>query len=166
MKRIIRLTESDLTRIVKRVIEENDSFTFGDKVRGKLGKFFGVPETGDYEKKLATEIMNKVESGDFEIENKTDGYVGKGFTIKIVLEDGEYKVQPRKERRGVATDIYDSYTIIETPNGEKKHINAKGYTNKLIDLINPSSKSRKFDKSDYQSPMKFKPKAGSSAGLF
>ena len=165
MKKIIRLTESDLTRIVKRVIEEN-SFTFGDKVRGKLGKFFGVPETTDYEKRLADEIMDNVENGDFEIENKTDGYVGKGFTIKIDLEDGEYKVQPRKERRGVATDIYDLYTIIETPSGEKIHINAKGYTNKLIDLINTSRKSRKFDNSDFSPPMKFKPKAGSSAGLF
>jgi hypothetical protein len=163
MKKIIRLTESDLTRIIRQVIKENDSFTFGDKVRGKLGKFFGVPETTDYEKRLADEIMESVENGDFEIENKTDGYVGKGFTIKIDLEGGEYKVQLRKERRGVATDIYDLYTIIETPSGQKMHINAKEYTKKLIDLINSS---RKFDNSDFSPPMKFKPKAGSSAGLF
>ena len=37
MKKTIRLSEDDLARIVKRVIEEQ-TFTIGDKVKNKLGK--------------------------------------------------------------------------------------------------------------------------------
>jgi DNA-directed RNA polymerase beta' subunit len=36
MKKIIRLTESDLTRLVRRVINENQREEFSDKVKDKL----------------------------------------------------------------------------------------------------------------------------------
>lgn len=40
MKKVVRLTESDLVRIVKKVINEDDgAFSFGDKIKSKLGTF-------------------------------------------------------------------------------------------------------------------------------
>jgi hypothetical protein len=46
MKKIIRLTESDLTRIVKRVIKENEENLFHKKTN-ENGVFISVKETSD-----------------------------------------------------------------------------------------------------------------------
>ena len=43
MKKVVRLTESDLIKIVKKVIQEDENgFTFGDKVRPKLDHLFMI----------------------------------------------------------------------------------------------------------------------------
>jgi hypothetical protein len=51
MKKIIRLTESDLTRIVKRIIEEKDSYNYRGKFRDQ-DQWFDDKFTPDYDKDL------------------------------------------------------------------------------------------------------------------
>ncbi len=51
MKKIIRLTESDLTRIVKRIIEEKDSYNYRGKFRDQ-DQWFDDKFTSDYDKDL------------------------------------------------------------------------------------------------------------------
>lgn len=46
MKRIIKLTESDLTRIVKRVIQENSGSPIKNVIDVKTGKMVGTHEYG------------------------------------------------------------------------------------------------------------------------
>jgi len=134
MGKIIKLTESDLTRIVQRVISESEPFTFGDKMRDKLGTLVGIPQTGESEKVLAQKILDKVESGDYEKVGDTDGIVGKGKTIKINLEDGEYIVSPRKERIALTNSFMIS-TMVKTPSGDRFSIPGKGFAKKLMGLI-------------------------------
>jgi hypothetical protein len=186
MKKIIKLTESDLTRIVKRIIQENQSkiddildkisrdgyekltpkekqylkhysetgeypdddlttrksmedykgepFTFGDKVRDTLGSFVGIPKTPDSLKVLAHKILYKVENGEYEKVENTDGFYGRGKTIKVNLEDGEYIVSPRKERVAL-TNSFITSTMIKNPNGDRFMIPGKGFARKLMELI-------------------------------
>ena len=151
MKKIIRLTESDLVRLVKKVIKEQtsneveeSSFTFGDKVRGKLGKLFDIPETSDDEKRLAEDILAKVESGEYDVLDTFEGFITpKGYKIKVSLNDGDYIVKIKKERTGLEGG-HLTYTNVTTPDGEVVNIMAKGFTNKLIDLIKKGDKGKRF----------------------
>ena len=52
MKKIIRLTESDLTRIVKRVIKESDDY----KDRSMYDPYYGDDEDEDYEDNSSDEV--------------------------------------------------------------------------------------------------------------
>jgi len=142
MKRIVRLTESDMVRLVKRVIKEQmdeSAFTFGDKVKGKLGKVFGLPETTDDEKRLSEDILSAVEGGNYDV---LDTYVS-GYKLKVFLNDGEYIVVIKKERIGLEGGS-STYTNITTPDGEKVNIMAKGFTNKLIGLVKRDDKGQRF----------------------
>ena len=134
MKKVIRLTESDLTRIVQRVISESEPFTFGDKVRDTLGPLVGISRTSESEKVLARKILDKVESGEYEKVGDTDGIVGRGKTIKVNLEDGEYIVSPRKERVALSNSFITS-TMVKTPSGDRFMIPGKGFAKKLMELI-------------------------------
>jgi hypothetical protein len=150
MKKVIKLTESDLMRLVKRVIKEQNevdesSFTFGDKIKGKLGKMVGIPETTDDEMRLADDILSVVERGDYEV---LDTYTGshmrpKGHKIKVSLGDGDYIVKIAQERRNPVSGTM-TYTNVTTPDGEDINILAKGFTNKLIDLIDDSDRGKRF----------------------
>ena len=92
---------------------------------------------------IADDILDKVESGDFEFVNKTDGFVGKGFTIKVKLEDGEYRVSPKKVRLGVEGP-HTTSTYVTTPDGERIEISGKGFGSKLIKLIDDTDRSPRF----------------------
>lgn len=148
MKKIIRITESDLVGLVKRVIKEQSeveesALTFGDKIKGKLGKLVGIPETSEEEKELAEEILAKVANGDYEILESYSSFVKpKGHEIRVTLNDGDYIVKIKKEM--INMDASMTYTNITTPDGEQINILAKGYTNKLIKLIDRSDKEKKF----------------------
>jgi hypothetical protein len=78
MKKVIRLTESDLMRIVKRVIAENDSEMeegwLGDKLKGlkRFSKGYGDDE--EYEGKKG-DFMEKLEEYDNEVMENPDDYV-------------------------------------------------------------------------------------------
>jgi hypothetical protein len=133
-KKIIKLTESDLTRIVQRVISESEPFTFGDKVRDTLGPLVGISRTSESEKVLARKILNKVENGEYEKVGDTDGIFGRGKTIKVNLEDGEYIVSPRKERVALSNSFIIS-TMVKTPSGDRFMIPGKGFAKKLMELI-------------------------------
>ena len=137
MARIVRLTESDLVRLVKRVINE-DAFTFGDKVRGKIDKvLWGIEQENPDEKQLANDIYNKVESGDFEVTDSMDGFVGKGYKISVRMDDGVYLVKAQKRKISLeGPKVYS--TEITTPKGENVYIGSSGYTKKLMDLIGSS----------------------------
>jgi hypothetical protein len=142
MAKIIRLTESDLARIVKRVIEE-DSLTFGDKVRNKLGKIVGIPETTEDEERLADDILSKVESGDYEIlDDKFHGTSQGWYKIKVSLEDGNYGVKASRTSTPEGAIITD--TLVKTPDGEKIYL-PKGYTNKLIKTIKNDKGGKGFE---------------------
>jgi transcription antitermination factor NusA-like protein len=149
MKKIIRLTESDLVKLVNRVIKEQSevdesAFTFGDKVRNKLGKLVDIPETSDDEKRLAEDILAKVESGEYDVLDTFDSFeLPKGYRIKVSLNDGDYIVKIKKERVNLAGG-HLTYTNVTTPDGEKVNILAKGFTNKLIDLIKKDDKGKRF----------------------
>ena len=92
MKKVVRLTESDLMKIVKRVIQEDAGFTFGDKVKNTIKGAVGLGQTTDDEERLADDIMMAVENGDFEVV-KTHHAIGgpqyvTSHTIKLNLKDG------------------------------------------------------------------------------
>jgi hypothetical protein len=138
MKKVVRLSESDLVRLINKVINEDDAFSFGDKLRSKYNKFvWNMPENSEDEKRLAQDILDCVERGDFELVNKTDAYVGKGYTIKVNLGGEECKVLPRKERIGIE-GAYNYVTYVIPPDGEKIVIRGNGFTKKLLNLIDKS----------------------------
>ena len=151
MKKIVRLTESDLVRLVNRVIKEQShdevdesAFTFGDKVRGTLGKVFGMPETSDDKKRLAEDILNAVEHGEYDVLDMHDSYMKpRGYELRVFLNDGEYIVSVKKERINLDGGSL-TYTNVTTPNGEEVNIMAKGFTNKLIDLVKKDDKGQRF----------------------
>lgn len=78
MKKVIRLTESDLMRIVKRVIAENDSEMeegwLGDKLKGLKRFSKGYGDEGELESKR-DEFMSKLEEFDMEVMENPDEYV-------------------------------------------------------------------------------------------
>ena len=56
------------TKIVKKVIQEDENgFTFGDKVRNKIGSFFGLEDETRTFKMIGEELYKKVKNGDYEI---------------------------------------------------------------------------------------------------
>jgi hypothetical protein len=164
MAKIIRLSEADLTRIVKRVIEEQqlseDTFTFGDKVRNKLGKLVGLPERTEDDEKLADDILSKVESGEYEV---LDGYrsymIPNGYKITLSLDGEDYTVKVSKERIGIEGGAFSTTTRVIKPNGEKVNIPGKGFALKIMKLVDDSGK---FKFPDEKPRTKFKPKVGSA----
>lgn len=145
MRKVIRLTESELISLVKRVIKEDEdgAFGFGDKVRDKLGSFIGITPHTDHEKRLADDILDAVMRDDFRALDMTDSFWGRGFTIIVNLGGEDYKVSPRKET--VNLEGGSNYiTRITAPDGQKVVIGAKGFTKKLIDLISKSDNSPRF----------------------
>ena len=149
MKKILRLTEQDLVRLVKRIIKEQPSdvdesaFTFGDKVKNKLGKLVGIPERTDDEGRLADDIMNKVESGDYDMLNDTFGNGNYGYyKIKVMLHNKPYNVRVKRIEKidfpGGGTE-----TKVDTPDGHTVYL-PKGFTNKLINIIKSDDKGQRF----------------------
>lgn len=155
MKKVVRLTESEFVGLVNRIVKESSPFTFGDRVRNKLGKLVGIPETSEEEERLASEILSVVESGDYEVLDK----YGSGAKIKVNLPDGEYIVRPKKYKIGIEGGTITS-TFVEKPNGEKVEISGKGFSKKLLELIGKHPDSEKFKQPDLPK-QKFKGKVGS-----
>lgn len=149
MKKTIRLTESDLIKIVQRVIKEQETdesaFTFGDKVRNKLGKLVGIPERTDDEERLADDIMSKVESGDYNMlkDNFGDSDYG-SYKIKVILHDEPYTVIVSKYMMiGGGHPSGGAETEVVTPDGESIPF-PKGFSNKLISVIKSDDKGQRF----------------------
>jgi hypothetical protein len=142
MKKVVRLTESDLIRIVKRVIQEDGGFTFGDKVKNKLKGAIGLDNTTDDESRLADDIVSAVESGDYEILKKKHAMGGPkyvvGYKISVPLKGGDYIVEPGNSAS------FGYSTMIETPRGEKFRLEQSGFTKKLIKLIKSSDSDYGF----------------------
>lgn len=65
-KKVIRLTESDLVKIVKRVIEEEQSFS--DKLKQKMLFFRPLKLTDDRKLKLFEFVVNSIESGNYTVD--------------------------------------------------------------------------------------------------
>jgi hypothetical protein len=165
MKKTIRLTESDLINIVKRVVKEQqlseDTFTFGDKVRNKLGKLVGLPERTKNDEKLADDILSKVESGEYEVLEGYDNYrIPKGYKISLSLDGEEYIVKVSKTRKGVIEGgALSTSTQVTKPDGEKINIPGKGFAEKIMRLVDESGK---FKFPDEKPRTKFRPKVGSA----
>ena len=109
---------------------DESAFTFGDKVKNKLEKIVGVPEITDDEKRLANDILTAVENGDYDVLKKFN-YNVEGYEIKVPLSDGDYSVTAKIEYG--YTNEYSVF--ITTPDGEQVDIWAKGFTKKLVNLI-------------------------------
>ena len=147
MKKVVRLTESDLVRIVKRVINEDDgAFSFGDKIKSKLGSaLFGIKPSSDEESKLADAILSKVESGDFSVQNSDEYSNDITYDFTVTLADGDYFCTVYKNiPPGSPTSTWYYGTKVKTPDGEKIHFNEKGFANKLIRLIKNSDKVSRY----------------------
>ena len=145
MKKTIRLTESDLIKIVQRVIKEQETdesaLTFGDKVRNKLGKLVGFPERTDDEERLADDIMSKVESGDYNMLRDDFGNADWGsYKIRVILHDEPYTVIVTKY---LGLRPPGSETKVETPDGHTVYL-PKGFSNKLISAIKSDDKGDRF----------------------
>lgn len=141
MKKIVKLTESDLIHIVKRVIEEGDPFSFGDKLRGKLGKLVGIPENSEDEKALANDIMDKVNKGEYKVINTSDGIVVTRAVFSVEIMGGKYIVTANKERLD-PMHSYIYHTYVKLPNYQKVTISGKNFTQKLIDIMFKSQSFR------------------------
>lgn len=149
MKKVVRLSEQDLVRLVKRVIQEDGAFSFGDKVRNKLGTIVGTPSYTEDEARLADDIMDCVQKGEFEFVKSWDGFRGKGYSINVELHGEEYWVRPQKELIGTeGPRVYKTY--VTTPSGEIFPIQASGFTKKLMELL----KNHPDDKSIFRYPKK------------
>ena len=134
MKKVVRLTESDLIKIVKRVIQEDGGFTFGDKIKNKLKNVTGYDTITDDESRLADDIMSAVENGDYEILDRITRPEGfnkhiDGYKISVSLKDGDYIVTPLNTFR------FEYVTSVKTPSGEVFRFEQSGFAKKLIRLI-------------------------------
>jgi predicted transcriptional regulator len=88
MKKIIKLTESDLTRIVKRVIEEEKKITFTDyidEVYDELKRRFDL--TGKEIDKVIDYHSNDIEDA-FQ---QRGGYVSPKKLVSSFVKDGKLK---------------------------------------------------------------------------
>lgn len=135
MKKVVRLSEQELVRLVKRVIQEDGAFSFGDKVRNKLGTIVGIPSHTEDETRLADDIMDCVQKGEFEFVKSWDSFRGKGYSINVELHGEEYNVRPQQELIGNIDGQRIYRTYVKTQNGEISPIQASGFTKKLMELI-------------------------------
>ena len=150
MKKVIRLTESDLVRIVKRVISEKSSesneaaLTFVDKILDKtIGKLLGVNTTPE-EEALAEKVLSAVENGDFEIVRIYKSFmIPKGCEIDVYIDGKIYQVIAKKEKINFDGGS-NTWTSIQPPDGDRVGIMASGFTNKIISLVNKSGKTPQY----------------------
>ena len=85
-KKVIRLTESDLIKIVKRVIEEEQSFS--DKLKQKMLFFRPLKMTDDRKVKLFEFVVNSIESGNY----TTDAYRTTRQDVHLVIHSNDETV--------------------------------------------------------------------------
>ena len=137
MRKTIRLTETDLTNIVKRVIEEQtnkSSFTFGDKIKNKITQFMHGDGNTDDEMKLADELVKNIENGNFKNGNLFGGdKSGVGY-LKVRMDDGVYFLLPWLNKGGMH-GAGTPFTVIKTPEGGEFRITSKRFTTNLLKYI-------------------------------
>jgi hypothetical protein len=101
MKKIIRLTESDLTRIVKRVIKENEEDTIRiprkyDGVRMELGRVANPQDIIDMYNELVSSEGESVP-----LEKYEDGYFWNEFMddimVDVILDELNYAIVGEEE---------------------------------------------------------------------
>jgi len=141
-EKIIRLTESDLVNIVKRVIQEDSAFTFGDKLSGSFHSLFGVENESSTMEYLANGILEKVKSGDYEIlrtiSNNPDTDDNKHFVIRVspfgeFLDIDIYYPASVLKHTGLRPLIIINHT---GKNGKKPiKIFSKGFIKKIANLV-------------------------------
>lgn len=111
-KKIVKLTEGDLERIVKRIIKEDDGSFFnnlkktilGDKIRVPNNKFYAVKKGPVY-----SIIYPKMYNG------RLDEYVIGSFTP---LEDGTFLMKYRLHDKPVPYGVPNPPTKVKTPSIE------------------------------------------------
>lgn len=142
MKKVVRLTESDLIKIVKRVIQEDAGFTFGDKVKNTIKGAVGLRQFTDDEERLADDIMTSVENGDFEVVRTHHAMAGPqyvlSYTIRLNLNGGTYIVHPYESMH------YGYITDVTPPRGPQIRLEQSGFTKKLMKLIKNSDRGDRF----------------------
>ena len=162
MKRIVRLTESDLTRIVIRVIKESKNQSYIDMVLDKVGKE-GVGSMSEFEKRILDdenidiyqELLNKIkkENGtknltklekkflnDFQIEQPNDP-ITQGF-IDSYVNDGGWKIVRQEDR----TKLNDAYKFLND------------YVEKNLRMVEVVNKNPKYYGEKYMDAVFFKDK--------
>jgi hypothetical protein len=127
----------NMTESIKRAIQEDSGFTFGDKIKNKLKNITGYDTITDDESRLADDIMSAVENGDYKILDRIIRPEGfnkhiDGYKISVSLNDGDYIVTPMNTFR------FDYVTSVKTPSGEVFRFEQSGFAKKLIKLIKSS----------------------------
>ena len=90
------------------------------------------------------EIPSKVENGDYNMLDDKFGSDSYGrYTIKVVLHDKPYTVNIKKLIKVDSVPGGNVETIVKTPDGHKIFL-PKGFTNKLINLIQKDDKGQRF----------------------
>jgi hypothetical protein len=99
MKKIIRLTESDLTRIVKRVINENedDMILIPSEYRGvrmKLGEYANPQDIIKMYNELVEEGTTLVDYSEYGTEGMFYNEEGDEIAVDVVLDELNYAIEP------------------------------------------------------------------------
>jgi len=97
MKKIVRLTESDLTRIVKRVIKENDEDmiripSMYEGVRMELGKRANPQDVIDMYNELVEEGTTLVDYSEYGTEGMFYNEEGNEFPVNVILDELNYAI--------------------------------------------------------------------------
>lgn len=123
MKKIVRLTESDLMRIVKRTIKENDGVEFGfDNEEEYLTDF----ETADnYAGELYLEMMDEVDNRFYEIIS--------GMDFSDIIENYQNKFKRKYSKYVNITDeIYNEH-IVHLMSLKTQPIETEDYMGNMLD---------------------------------
>jgi hypothetical protein len=97
MKKIIRLTESDLTRIVKRVIKEDKEETIRiprkyDGVRMELGKSANPQDVIEMYNELVEEGIPLVDYSEYGTEGMFYNEEGDEIPVNVILDELNYAI--------------------------------------------------------------------------
>ena len=97
MKKVIRLTESDLTRIVKRVINENKEGmiripSMYEGVRMELGKHANPQDVIDMYNELVEEGTTLVDYSEYGTEGMFYNEAGDEIPVNVILDELNYAI--------------------------------------------------------------------------
>ena len=156
MKKIVRLTEADLARLVKRVIEEQSLSDLGNKVKsyrenlaGKLPPYWGKLKNMNPKPTVETSnLLQKTLGGAAEVLKWTNGNnvlgVHSDGKVEIIIGAGDGLSGKQQKQIDSVGSILRAFGM--TPNWEDMHegeryVEIEGLNpNQILTLVNSSSK--------------------------
>ena len=156
MKKIVRLTEADLTRLVKRVIEEQSLSDLGKKVKsygenlsGKVPPYWGKLKNMNPKPTVETSnLLQKTLGGSAEVLKWENGNnvlgVHSDGTVEIIIGAGDGLSGKQQKQIDSVGSILRAFGM--TPNWEDMHegeryVEIEGLNpNQILTLVNSSSR--------------------------